>query len=130
MEAADLGSPCLSNDDAASIGGDTETRDMKRLFELANDKFGEDWVYKKQLMDEIEDRNPENPFNELFSWMNWSEDGTRKRWAILFQKFVGRVFSNIMIKEQGTDQRAARRQYQFVKLDQVTLPKEEEQVTL
>lgn len=126
MEVANLGNPCLPNDDAASIGGDTETRDMKRLFELANDKFGEDFIFKKQLMDEITNPNPENPFNELFSWMNWSEEGTRKRWAILFQKFVGRVFSNIMLKEQGADQRAARRQYQFVKLDQQILPKEEQ----
>lgn len=114
MEVAGLGDPCLSNDDNASIGGDTETRDMKRLFELSYEKWTDMWIEKKVIMDEIE--MPDSDFSDLFSWLDWGNNSrsARTKFSLMLRKFVGREMSGIKIIEQDNRQ-ASRIKYMFRK---------------
>lgn len=112
MFAADLGDPCKQNDEAASIGGDSETRDMKHLFELCNEKWGEAWVKKKQIMDALVD---EEDFSELFGFLKLQQQDDRKKFGIMFEKYVGRVFSNIILLRQD-NKHTERRNYRFAKV--------------
>lgn len=127
MEAADLGDPCVNNDDQTSIGGDTETRDMKRLFELCYEKWPEEPILKKQIMDEI--TTPDTDFSDLFSWFDWSNiKSAGSRFAFLIKKFVGRELGGITLIEDENEKRASRKKYTWSKIPkkevcQTTLPK-------
>jgi hypothetical protein len=115
MESVGYGSPCVSNEEKTSVGGDLEAKDMKIFFELCYEKWKDMWVTKQQMMAEIEDKNSD--FSELFSWMDWSEkgiDSARKRFGRMIERFYGREFSGITIFDDG-NQRNARKKYMFSK---------------
>lgn len=121
MEACELGNPCETNDDTFNIGGDSETKDMKKLFELCFDKFKinpetTDWTLKKDIVQCFKSElNEDEGFKELFVWLDWFKSGTDKRFGKLFEKYVGRVFSDIKLIRQE-NAKTERRTYKFVKV--------------
>jgi len=122
MEAA--GWPASSqNSDPDLIGGDKETKDMKKLFELAAEKWGDQPVTKAQIVNEIlapgTDEEP-NPFGELFGWLGWYDNLNKAKhgFGLLFKKYEGRILSNVKLEVvQVQKGHAERNQYRFVKLD-------------
>lgn len=125
METCELGDPCLTNDDTFNAGGDAETKDMKKLFELLYNKYKKsdknetEWIFKKNIMELFYSQNTEDEaFTELFSWLDWNKSNTKAKFGKMFEKFVGRVFSNIKMKRQEND-KTERRTYQFVKISDV-----------
>lgn len=100
MENSGYGSPCKPNDDSDSVGGDRDTREMKRLWELCYETWPESWTTKKALIEKLMD--PESPFYELFGWLDWGKDANRAKikFAVLLSKFNGRVFSGIRMETQ------------------------------
>ena len=116
MEAAGLGNPCVPNDDAASIGGDNETRDMKCLFELCYEEFQDKWIFKREIMDILKNADMESPFNELFAWIDWNESGSRRKFGILFEKYIGREFSGLILRRLDAGSHTERRKYQWSKV--------------
>lgn len=123
MENANLGNPCIKNDTDFIIGGDSETKDMKRLFELLYEdkrfksafEHKTEWMLKKDIVNLfIVDLNENEMYKELFVWLDWSKPGSKVKFAKLFDKFVGRVFSDIrLIKQENS--RNERSLYQLAK---------------
>jgi len=122
MEAAGWPAPS-QNSDPDLIGGDKETKDMKRLFELAAEKWGDQPVTKAQIVNEIlapgTDEEP-NPFGELFGWLGWYDNLNKAKhgFGLLFKKYEGRILSNIRLEVlQAQKGNAQRNKYRFIKLD-------------
>jgi hypothetical protein len=121
MESAGYGSPCIPNEDKSAMGGDTETKDMKRLYELCYEKWGDSPILKRDIIDEI--LNPDSDFNGLFGWLGWnSEKGdARAKFSHLLERFKGRELSGITLYSDNNP-RASRRNYNFSKKEKpVTL---------
>lgn len=123
MDNANLGNPCIKNDTNFIIGGDSETKDMKRLFELLyEDKrfkipFEErtNWILKKDIMTLFFENLIENEvYHDLFSWLDWGKPNTKVKFGKLFEKFVGRVFSDIRLIKQDNS-KSERCTYSFAK---------------
>jgi hypothetical protein len=112
MKAAELGDPCVPNNDAVTLGGDAETQDMKRLFELCFEQYPELFIPKKQIIEQIENNDD---FKDLFSWLDYSTRGGQTKIGLIIEKFVGRYLSDIQLLTDG-NQRSARRQYKFTKI--------------
>ena len=115
MENAGLGNPCTPNDTADSIGGDRNTREMKVLFELCYERWPETWIYKKQVMDELQ--IDDGDFSGLFSWLDWSSDAksARTRFGSLLDKFKLREFSGIRLEVAEDNTHSTRNQYKWAK---------------
>jgi Bifunctional DNA primase/polymerase, N-terminal len=115
LENAQLGNPCVKNDDIDSIGGDTETRDMKRLYELAYETWGDQYISKKDLISKVTDEN--SPFNELFGWIEWSKDSAkaRMRFGRSLAKFRNRVLGGLRMDIDDHGMHAERNRYRWVK---------------
>lgn len=111
MEAAGYGNPCLPNIDPIEIGGDTETKDMKKLFEVVWQTYGEQWMTKKDLINKLASQEE---FKELFSYLNFEDQGDKIKFGCMFEKYIGRIFSDIKLERENNDNRS-RRKYRWVK---------------
>lgn len=100
MEAAGYTNPCLPNDTSDGVGGDSETKDMKRLFELCYANWGENWIEKKMVTDQFDIVGSD--FTDLFVWLKWDKepDSARMKFGKLLLKFKGRELSNIFLEVQ------------------------------
>jgi len=107
MEAAGYDSPCNPNPDVL-IGGDTETRDMKTLFEEANKNYqGVPRDYKdiKDLVAEF----------ELFDYLDLNERSGQSSFGRILVKFTDRILSDIRMTVSSTKARTSNRKFTFTK---------------
>lgn len=115
MESAGYSTPCIKNDESSRIGGDTETTDMSKLYELCYEKWPDMWILKNEIIKEIKSNDD---FKELFSWLNWDYEAKSAeiKFGLLIKKYVGRIFNNITLWEIDNP-KASRRKYSFSKKD-------------
>ena len=111
MEAAGY-DPVVQNDTLNATSGDRETADMKKLFEIAHEKWGQQWVKKGVLFHELGDE--EGSMNELFGWINRDKSGWKNMMGSLFSKYNNRVLSSIKM-EIAEQVNASRNEYRFFK---------------
>jgi hypothetical protein len=108
MECAGYDSPCKTEKDNSLVGGDSETDDMRALFEVCYAKYPEKPIKKAEIRYAIAEES-------IFS----SLDFERKRDQTIFgqkiDKFAGRVLSDICLLPVDLSVRAARREYRFTK---------------
>jgi len=116
MMCANLGDPCVPNVDLINIGGDQETNDMKKLFELVFAKWGSQPILKKELMN-VMANGEEEEFREIFGFIDWAnEHSARILFSKILDKYVGRVFSGIQLVRIENNQ-AFRRKYVWQKYE-------------
>ena len=109
MECAGYGSPCVPDKETLVLGGDSETVEVKRLFELCYEKYPEQFIKKSQIRDIIiED-------SELFSYLNFKEKSDQTKFGRKITKFIGRVFSNIKLTLKDNTVRTPRQELKFTK---------------
>lgn len=127
MESAGYLNPCNANDDMVGIGGDTETRDMKRLFELCYQTWPNTWIVKKKVFDAIE--TPDTEFSTLFGHLKWGVAGSnaRSRFAIILSRFVNRQLSGIVL-ECNVQSNTTRNEYRWSKMDDLRQKPKQRQV--
>lgn len=113
MENAGFSSPCIPNDESLTIGGDTESQEMKLLFELAYQQWPEKAVKKSELIDLAKD--DEN----LFQYVDWDKRSDQIKFGTKLTKFYGRIFSDIRLKVVNPQDRAARHNLLFTKRENV-----------
>ena len=97
MCACELGDPCLPDQRATKVGGDETTGDMKDLFALAHDEFGEEWVKKEQiyqLLEKCEDL-------DLFSWFDLSDQSGKTRFGKALHRFDKRILGDVVLAVEG-----------------------------
>ena len=113
MESAGY-DPVVQNDTLNATSGDRETADMKRLFEIAHEKWGQQWVKKGALFHELKEE--EASMSDLFGWINREKAGWRNIIGLLLGKYNNRVLSSIKM-EIAEQVNASRNEYRFFKLD-------------
>lgn len=110
MEAAELGNPCVRSDEGFGVSLDTETEDMKVLFEMCFEFKPDVWMNKQDIKDIIL-----NSQEETFSYMDWDKKSHQIQFGKKLDRFVGRILSDIRFVVKNNNVRAARREYKFVK---------------
>lgn len=109
MENAGFGSPCIPNDDALVIGGDSESQEMKQLFEVLYERFGEKEFSKQELVNFIKNDN------SLFPYTDWDNKADQIKFGQKLIKFYGRIFSGIKMHVINPKDRPARHRLLLIK---------------
>ena len=112
MENANLGNPCVIDEDFALVGGDTETQDMKRLFEICFEKMGNQWLKKSHILKILE-----NSGEELFSYLDFDKRKDQTAFGMKLSKFSKRIFSDIKMILKDPKVKGDRREFMFLKED-------------
>jgi len=111
MNCCGLGDPCKQDKELIYVSGDNETKDMKLLFELCYESFPEKDI-KKSDVKNIIDTYEENLFSNLDLGYSKSD---QTKFGIMFDKYVGRVFSGIRLIISEKNNRPSRQKYKFTK---------------
>jgi len=108
MEAAGYDSPCKKSKEEVGISIDTETDEMKELFELCYDKSPDQELDKHDIKNIVKVSN-------IMSYMNWEDRSAQTKFGIKLNKFVGRILSNIRLEVTNKSVRSSRWKYKFSK---------------
>jgi hypothetical protein len=114
MESAGYLNPCKSDKSKQNIGGDSETLDMKALFELCYHKNPDEPLSKHDIISLIEDARHADEF-EAMNYLDFSNNGDKVKFGLKMMKFIGRVLSDIQMNVHDPKQRAPRQKYIFTK---------------
>jgi DNA polymerase-1 len=107
MVANGLGDPCLPDQaETAVLGGDTETRDMKILFEVCYAQNPDAWIKPDVIRSAVIG-------SEIFNWITLDERSGQIRFGHLLSKYVGRELSDIRLLVDTTSGRSNRYNYKF-----------------
>ena len=106
MEAAEYLSPCNVDKESIALAGDSETADMKSLFEICFERHPNKSLKRKDIISLIEDEG-------LFSYLDFEERKDQTKFALKLRKFIGRILSNIQLKIVDGNIRPARQEYIF-----------------
>ena len=108
MESAGWVNP-LGNVDKSVINLDTELEDMKIAFEVVYERCADTWISKHDFIGIIGEE-------ELFSYIDFSEQSGKVRFGKLLDKFIGRELSGITLVVDET-KRKARQSIMFSKVN-------------
>lgn len=110
MESAGYTSPCTTDKEVFSLGGDSDTNEMKRLFEFCYEKNPEKWMKKHEIRDLIRQEQ-----EDLFSYFNFDTRSDQVKFGNKIIKFVGRIMSDIILIIKDKTVRSARQEFMFTK---------------
>ncbi len=116
MESAGYDSPCVKDEDNISSSGDSETFDMKQLFEICYTNYPNIPIKKKEIVDLIIKEEG------LFSYLDFETLKGKINFGIKLRRFIGREFSTrdgIIVKLNIVDTkvRKARQEFIFQKVE-------------
>ena len=96
MEAAGYGSPCLRDRELSGVSIDSETDEMKELFEYCYAACPDISMSKLEIKQIIAENN-------LMTYFDWSKPSSNVKFGLKLKKFKGRILSDIkMTVEDGT----------------------------
>jgi hypothetical protein len=110
MEAAGYDNPC-SPDPELCVTGDTETLEMKALFELCYANYPERVINKETI------RNLISGSGELFGYLDLNTRSDQTKFGIKIIRFTNRVLSGIRLLPRDESVRSSRMEYVFTKKD-------------
>ena len=108
MEAAGYESPCFPDRESITLGGDSETMDMKSLFELCYERKPDTPMTKWEIKQIIE-------AEDIFSYLDFTKRSDQTKFGNKVNKFVGRVLSDIKMLVKDSSVRSSRQEYIFTK---------------
>ena len=111
MECAGLQNPCIRDEIREGIV-DIETQDIKRLFELCYESHPNIWIERSKVMDVL--TSSQNLGEELYGYIDFTDHAGKIKFWKNFNKFVGRIFSDIKLTHDGNS-RVPRRKFKFEK---------------
>lgn len=111
MECAGYTNPCIPDRETLTLNFDNETSEIKRLFELAYEEYGERWINKSSVRS-LAQRNEEH----LFGYYDFDKRADQTKFALKINKFIGRIFSGIKLIVKDRAVRSARQEIMFSKI--------------
>lgn len=108
MESAGYSNPCMIDKNNISLAGDSETSDMKELFEICFEHYPNKAIKKKDIINLIQEEN-------LFPYLDFEKRNDQTNFALKLRKFIGRVLSGIKLTIADINVRTARQDYLFKK---------------
>ena len=111
MESAGYENPCKKSKKELLIGGDTETKDMKKLFELCFNRHPNEFIKMDRVREimKIEE--------DLFPYINLEDRAGTTKFSMLFRKYIGRILSGIRLEVDNVENKGQRANYRFVKFE-------------
>ena len=111
MEAAGYSNPCIPNEE--NIGtGDSETQEIKQLFEMCYARYSNQWIVRDDIKNLILTEN-----KDLLGYYDFDKRSDQTKFGLKIIKYVGRIFSNIKLIVEDDKIRGSRQQYKFIKSD-------------
>ena len=111
MEAAGYDSPCVPDEGIVSVAGDTETVEMKKLFEECYAKYRDMDIRKIEIVNCLNEA-------ELFPWFDFTKKEDQMKFGLILARYEKRILSDIRLIVTKPSDRAARKEYRFTKLKQ------------
>lgn len=108
MEAAGYENPCKKSKEEVGISIDTETDEMKELFELCYKNSPDTEMDKNDVKTLVMNSN-------IMPYMQWENRSTQTKFGIKLNKFVGRILSDIRLEVTNKSVRSSRWKYKFGK---------------
>ena len=108
LEAAGYENVCGSDISSMTLGLDSETTDMKSLFELAYEHYPDEWISKNTLKELLSGQ-------DIFSYLNLSDRSDQIKLGSKINRYVGRVLSEIKLTVKDMSVRVARQELMFTK---------------
>jgi hypothetical protein len=108
MESAEFDSPCKKSKEEVGISIDTETDEMKELFELCYINSPNKEMDKHDIKTLVMSSN-------IMSYMQWENRSAQTKFGIKLNKFVGRILSDIRLEVTNKSVRSSRWKYKFSK---------------
>jgi len=112
MEAAGYDNPCKPDKDNLGVG-DSETEEMKSLFELCFKNHPEEWIKQENIKSVIL-----NEGDGLFIDYDFDLKSSQAKFGLQLSKYVGRIFSEIKLIIYSKTARGARKQFKFTKKEE------------
>lgn len=103
MEATGLGNPCKKQATLNSEIGDSETEDMRRLFEMANQAFGNDFVTKARLYQLLSESGEDAPFAHFNLTGEKESKADQTKFGKILQRHKDRELSGITLRIDDSD---------------------------
>jgi len=110
MECAGYNSPCELDKEGFAVGGDIETYEMKRLFEICYETCPEEWINKQKIKSIIS-----NSEEEIFSYFDFEKKSDQTKFGTKLNKYLGRILSDIRLILQDSKVRSQRQVFKFSK---------------
>jgi hypothetical protein len=107
MECAGYDNPCNA-DKSQIVALDSETEEMKQLYESCYAKYPDKWIMKEQIKEVVETE-------EIMPHLDFSTISDKTKFGMRIDKFVNRIMSEIMLKVDSLEQKSLRRKYKFTK---------------
>jgi len=108
MEAADYDNPCKKDVKETGVSIDSQTDEMKELFELCYQERPNEWIDKHDIKGMISISN-------IMTYMDWGDRSAQTKFGMKLNKFVGRVLSDIRLIVENKTTRPSRWKYKFIK---------------
>ncbi len=119
MECAGYDNPANPDKETLTLGGDSETQDMKELFEMCYSIHPEQFIQKKEIKNMVI-----NSDREIFTYIDFLNKSDQTKFGNKINKFVGRVLSGIRLVVKDRNIRSARQEFKFTK-DKIEQNKDE-----
>jgi hypothetical protein len=119
MIANGYGDPCLPfKGEYEDSGGDRKTTAMTVLFGLCYERFGGDWITKKQIHELIAQRAEQTEELEWFGSLEGTEDARKNqtRLGIVLGTFKNRVLNHIKMLVDDSAQKTKDRKFRFARV--------------
>ena len=113
MEAAGYENPCSRDDSMTDglIALDSETEEMKQLFETCYDKHPNQFVKKKDIQEIIEKEG-------IMMYYDFNNRSDQIKFAQKIDRFANRMLSGILMKVDSKDKQKKYREYMFYKKEE------------
>jgi len=108
MEVAGYGNPCKKVDDKSGISIDSETDEMKELFEKCYEACPDVIMSKQDIKTVVQ-------ANNIMGDIDWGNRSTQTKFGNKLKKFKGRILSDIKMTIENDKIRPARWKYIFTK---------------
>lgn len=119
MEAAGYNNPCYKDKEEGGISVDSETDEMKELFELCYSKNPDQFLSKNEIKELIE-YSP----TPIMPYIDFSNRSDQTKFALRLNKFVGRILSDIRLVVENKKIRSSRWKYKFSKAHEGISPED------
>jgi hypothetical protein len=113
METAGYENPCKLDEEGFLIGGDSETQEMKTLFEECWNEYPEQWIKKSDIRKLLTNKEKEC---SAFSNMDLNSVSGSTRLGMIILKFTNRILSGIKMKLESSSVKAANQRIMFTKI--------------
>ncbi len=111
MESAGYSNPCIPNKE--NIGtGDSETQEMKQLFEICYERYSNIWIKRDEIKNLVLKEN-----RDLLGYYDFDKRSDQIKFGLKIIKYVGRIFSDIKLIVQDDKIRGSRQNYKFIKIE-------------